>query len=264
MAEMMPLRFAIASSADLRDAAFDELRRAIVSAGGPNVAPLFLPNYVALFETLHLHVADVAWCPPLVARDLVRVAAADPIAVVKRHGVEHYYSAIVAHADAPVRTVADLSHARFGWVSRLSAAGYIVPRRHLASMGVTLKDTDERFFHTHAALARALLAGDVEVVATYAARTATSFRLPDALARHRILAAAGPIPGDVIVCSRRVGVDRQRLLARALRDVRIDPSGALSELLNASGFGPIAQDHFDALSRWFDTARDGAFRPFLR
>jgi len=260
---MLPLRFAIASSADLRGAAFEELRAAIVSAGGPNLAPLFLPNYVALYETVHLHVADVAWCPPLVARDLVRVAAADPIAAVMRGGAEHYYSVIVAHADASVRTLADVGHARFGWVSRLSAAGYIVPRRYLATMGVSLAHADERFFHTHAALARALLARDVDVIATYAARTATSFRLPEALRTQRILAAAGPIPGDVIVCGRRMDPPRARDLASALLDVRIDPSGPLSELLNASGFAPVAQDHFDPLSRWFDTSRDGAFRSFM-
>jgi ABC-type phosphate/phosphonate transport system substrate-binding protein len=251
---MLPLRFAVTASGELGDAAFTELRAAIVRADGPDVAPLFLPDYNSLHEAVHLQVTDVAWCPPLVARDLLRVDAAEPIVTVERGGADHYYSAIVVRSDSPLR-LAELGTSRFGWVSRLSAAGYIVPRRYLSSIGVNMARADERFLKTHAELAKALLARRVDTIATYAARTPTGFRLPEALRGERILGTAGPIPGDVIVFGRRSDALRARELGVALRRVRVAPFGSLAQLLNATGFGAVGFHHFDALARWFDPSK---------
>jgi ABC-type phosphate/phosphonate transport system substrate-binding protein len=246
---MLALRFAVTASRDSGDA-FDELRDEIARADGPAVSPLFVPDYKSLHEAMHLQLADVAWCPPLVARDLLRVGAGDPIATVERGGRDAHYSAIIVRRDSEIG--GDLGTARFGWVSRLSAAGYIVPRRHLASLGVSFARATETFHRSHDELARALIARQVDVIGTYASKGAHGYVLPARLREQRIFATAGPIPGDVIVYGRRGAPELSRSLGAALQRVRLAPHGPLANLLDASGFGPVGFHHFDALARWFD------------
>jgi len=257
---MSTLRFAVATTPDLGGAAFEDLKTLVALGGGPGLVPVFVPNYVALFETVHRHVADAAWCPPLVARDLVRVAAAEPIATVLRGGADHYYSALVALSGSRVRRVGEIEGARVGWVSRLSAAGYVVPRDYLQSLGVAVERLDECFFHTHGRCVEALLSEEVDVIGTYASAHAGSFRVSPALAGARILGVAGQIPGDVVVASRGLAAESRTRLGVALRRRSIDPAGALAALMNASGFGFVPPDHLASLARWMERAMSGTFR----
>jgi ABC-type phosphate/phosphonate transport system substrate-binding protein len=260
LAVMSLLRFAVATTPELGGDAFDELRAMLAVAAGPDIEPVFVPNYVSLYETVHLHAADAAWSPPLVARDLVRVAAADPIATVLRGGIDHYYSALVAHATSEVRHVSHIENARVGWVSRLSAAGYVVPRDYLQSLGIEVDHLDETFFHTHGRVVQALLDGEVDVVGTFASANGGTFQTSPALAGCRILGVAGQIPGDVIVVARAVDPSVGRELGRALRHGPIDSSGPLAALMNASGFGFVPPDHLGSLARWMERSLQSSFR----
>ncbi len=256
----MSLRFAVATTEELGLPAFIELAGMVARAGGPKLEPVFVPNYVALFETVHLHAADAAWCPPLVARDLVRVAAADPIATVLRGGTDHYYSALVSLGSSHVRRLSQVTASRVGWVSRLSAAGYVVPRDYLQSLGHDVEHIDETFFHTHGQTVRALLDGLVDVIGTYASAREGTFDLSRTLTGARILGVAGQIPGDVIVVSRSIAARTGRLLGAALRAHAIAPNGPLAALMNASGFGFAPPDHLDSLARWMERSIDASFR----
>ena len=256
---MHTLRFAVATSPELGHAAFDELA-SLVARADVTIEPVYVPNYVALYETLHLHAAEAAWCPPLVARDLVRVAAADPIASVLRGGVDHYYSALVARDDSRIRRLAQIEEARVGWVSRLSAAGYVVPRDYLRSLGVEVEALDDSFMHTHARAVQGLLEGEVDVIATFASASEGSFRVSPALAGARILGVAGQIPGDVVVVTRAVSRAAAVELAGALRARPLVPGGPLARLMNASGFGYVPPDHLDTLSRWMERSIHTSFR----
>ena len=256
----MTIRFAVATTQELGRAAFDELRRLVHQARGPHIEPVFVPNYVSLFETVHLQAAEAAWCPPLVARDLVRVAAADPIATVLRGGIDHYYSAIVSLDYSGVRRISQILDARVGWVSRLSAAGYVVPRDYLQSLGLDVTSLDESFFHTHGETVRALRRGDVDVIGTYASARDGCFHLSPALGAARILGVAGQIPGDVVVVGRAVGARVASELGAALRVGRIAPDGALAALMNASGFGAVPPGHLDSLARWMERSMQSSFR----
>ena len=257
---MTLLRFAVATTPELGSDAFDELRTMLSAAGGPDIEPVFVPNYVSLYETVHLHAADAAWCPPLVARDLVRVAAADPIATVLRGGIDHYYSALVTQRDGAVRHVSHVVTARIGWVSRLSAAGYVVPRDYLQSLGIDVAKLDEYFFNTHGRLIRALLDREVDVIGTYASAHNGRFFTSPSLADERILGVAGQIPGDVIVLARPIDPRAGRELGAALRASHVAADGALAQLMNASGFGWVPPDHLESLSRWMERSIHGSFR----
>ncbi len=257
---MTLLRFAVATTPELGGDAFDELRTMLAVAKGPDIEPVFVPNYVSLYETVHLHAADAAWCPPLVARDLVRVAAADPVATVLRGGIDHYYSALVTRQASEVRHVSHIAEARVGWVSRLSAAGYVVPRDYLQSLGVDVDMLDESFFHTHGRLVQALLDGEVDVIGTFASALNGKFRVSSALDDARILGVAGQIPGDVIVVGRSRDSRVGRELGAALRQARIVSDGPLAALMNASGFGYVPPDHLGSLSRWMERSVHASFR----
>ncbi len=257
---MTLLRFAVATTPELGGDAFDELRTMLTVADGPDIEPVFVPNYVSLYETVHLHAADAAWCPPLVARDLLRVGAADPIATVLRGGIDHYYSALVANEGSDVRHVSHIEGARVGWVSRLSAAGYVVPRDYLQSLGIEVEHLDETFFHTHGRVVEALLDNEVDVIGTYASAYGGKFHTSPALVGARILGVAGQIPGDVVVVTRAVDGRVARALGSALRRAHIASDGALCALMNASGFGYVPPEHLGSLARWMERSVQASFR----
>lgn len=261
---MLPLRVAISPFEVTGSPAFVELAQILWRAGFPEVVPVFADDYAAVHDALHLYAADLAWCPPLVARDLIRVAAADPIAtVVRRGGADHYYSALVTRRGSAIQRVTDAPRARVGWVSPLSAAGYVVARDYIASCGVPLLFRAESFHETHARLADALLSDRVDLIATYAALRNDRLCLPDALVDARLIGAAGPIPSDVIVASRGLPRETVTLVRDALLSARVPEGGPLATLLNAASFAPASPTHLEPLSRWVERSLAGSLRPLF-
>ncbi len=223
-----------------------ELRGLLASADDCDVEPIFVPNYGALYDAIHLHDADAAWCPPLVARDLQRDGAAEARLCIVRNEQVSYFSAIVGSPS--LHTPSDIK--RFGWVSRMSAAGYLVPRSYLSSIGVDMTERDERFFHTHARSMAALEAGVVDAIATYAVRVGGEVRVPHAFAAARILATMGPIPGDVIMLAHSIAPVRAKAMVDALRHAMLEPDSAITELVGATSFGDVPVGHLESLGRW--------------
>jgi ABC-type phosphate/phosphonate transport system substrate-binding protein len=253
----MTLRFAIAVSHELGAPAFADLDRALTAEGAPPIEPVFVASYAALTDAIHMQQAELGWTPPLVARELVRIAAADPIVTVLRNGVDHYYGALVARGDARIRTLQDLQRARVGWVSEMSAAGYIVPRNYLRSVGIPLEFRSERFYHSHAKLVRALGYDEIDVAATYATREGSAFRVRH-LPAYTLLATAGPIPGDVVVAARWISKEERDAVTNAFVRCVAQPAGAFARLMEATGFTRVMPWHLETLARWFDQARRGS------
>lgn len=157
----------------------------------------------------------VVWAPSLVARDLIEARVASPIAVVVRPvvGPPSPHASILAGRPA-IETLADIAGARVGWVSRLSATGYRVPRLYLESFGLDLGRlfASERFYGSHGAVARALLDGEIDVAATHSGRLREAIEGGTA----RALTSIGPIPGDVILASPTLPAWAQESVARSL------------------------------------------------
>jgi ABC-type phosphate/phosphonate transport system substrate-binding protein len=256
------LRFAITGSTETNAGAFTELRTAIVRAGGPDVEPLFVPTYASLYETVCAGLVELAWAPPLVAVDLQRVQAATPAAATMRSGGSAYYAALLTRADSDVAHVGQIGGTRVGWVSKLSAAGYVVPRYYLRSLGMHLDDlfSDESFHATHAKLAEALASKTIDVAATYASLHGGSFLPAPTRVPVRVLATAGPIPGDVVVVSSRVDEAQKTTLAAALARCTFPEEGPLQRLMSVERLVPAPRGHLTPLSRWTARAEHGAFR----
>jgi phosphonate transport system substrate-binding protein len=258
----VPLRFAVLSDEQRGEAAFAELC-AMVARGTPlRLEPVWAASHAALLAVVGAGSCDVAWAPPLVAHALVRGEGAVPVAVVSRAGCEAYYGALVVLRSSRARTVRELAGLRVGWVSRLSAAGFVVPRHHIASLGLTPERmfASETFHYSHERLAEALVRGDVDVIGTYAHVAPDGTLEVPHVPGGRIVAAAGPIPGDVIVA--RAGLDAgvTARLAWALARAEPNPFGPLAKLLSVERFVSVREGHLEPLSQWAMRAEGAVLR----
>jgi len=243
----MKIRFAIVAGRAGEHDMFAELVPTFAKVG-LDIEPAFVPSYAALYGILQQRVCELGWAPPLVARDLLFGCDATPVALVLRNGTDTYYSAIVARPD--FWHIGRLARAKIGWVSRLSAAGYVVPRVYLYSINVPLVFAKETFHYTHARTADALASETVDAIATYAiVRANKALHVPLAPSA-RVLAVAGPIPGELVVAATGVDPEIARAARRALRSADIDPNGALAQRLSITGFNDPPDTYVDFLSRW--------------
>lgn len=247
-------------------AAFDELAQVVVREGGPTLVPVFVPSYAALYETLAAGEAETAWAPPLVARDFVRAELALPIVVATRNDEVSYYSALVVPLHSRLLYLGDLARARarMGWVSKLSAAGYVVPRWFLQSAGYRLDSlfASEELMGSHAGLGEALAVSRIDAAATYASVRGEAFMTADLGMPLRILGIAGPIPGDVIVARCDLELETRAALVRALVQGRFDPH-VLRKLMNTERFAPAPANHLAPLSAWEARAENAALRTLV-
>jgi ABC-type phosphate/phosphonate transport system substrate-binding protein len=258
------VRFAIPSSPTRAAlAAFDELRLVVLREGGPALEPVFVPSYAALYETLAAGEAETAWAPPLVARDFVRAEIATPIVVAARFDELSYYSALVVPLGSRHLHLGDLQQCRIGWVSKLSAAGYVVPRWFLRSAGYRLDAlfSREEFLGSHSSLGEAFSRATIDVAATYASVRGGAFLTADLGMPVRILGVAGPIPGDVIVARNDLAPGVASILASVLVQTRFEPRGGLRTLMNTERFAPASKSHLAPLSQWEARAEGAALRP---
>ncbi|HEY2365127.1 MAG TPA: PhnD/SsuA/transferrin family substrate-binding protein [Polyangiaceae bacterium] len=221
---------------------------AFFDAAGLELEPVFVPSYAALIDAMKGGRADAAWCPPIVARDLRREGVAATCACIERNGTPVYYSAIVG---APsLSSPADVK--RFGWVSQLSAAGYLVPRSYLAALPKPIVFEEERFFHTHERTMEALKANIVDAIATYAIKDNGVTRVPHAFEGAKVLTTIGPLPGDVIMIEGDMGVRQAKKIATLLENAEIEHGGAIHKLMGATRFAPVPHGHLESLSKWID------------
>ncbi len=244
----MKIRFAMIAARGVDHGAFAELKGLLAHAG-LDAEPAFVPTYAAMYGVLQQRVCTLGWSPPLVARDLLRDHQAEPVALVMRNGTQSYYSAIVTKRRSRLWHVGQLERARIGWVSRLSASGYIVPRAYLSSCRVSVFFARETFHETHARAAAALETDAVDAIATYAVvRDAKTLHVP-LVPDFNVLAMAGPIPGEIVVAPS--GTDAGLVLAarEALSHKAPDPVGCLASL-GVTGFAPPPERYVDSLSQW--------------
>jgi phosphate/phosphite/phosphonate ABC transporter binding protein len=190
-------------------------------------------SYDELVKLLRAGDLDVAWLPPIPFARLDEEGIVRALVTAERGGVDQYVSVLLARSDSPIAVLADVKGRRIGWVDPLSATGYVVPRMRLAARfpgGTSRVFASETFFGSHAAVARAILDGTVDVGATYGGfdDDGTLVRGPflDVGAeggRLRVVEAFGAIPPDVIAVHTRIGPATAELLAVAFEQTSKDP-----------------------------------------
>jgi phosphonate transport system substrate-binding protein len=249
-----PFRFGLPPTSPLGALALETLARLVRRLIPTDVEPIVLPSYAALSAAVSGGLCEAAWCPPLVALDLIACGAARPSAALERFGRTSYEAAIVAHARSPIADPAALSGARMGWIAPESASGHVVPRLHLAALGLAPATlfADERFLGSFPAAFEALARGEVDAIATYAHHDAArgGLVLPAEIpCPARVVTSTGPIPGDVIMIRGDVPAVMRQAFARGLVALPWEDGRPLREVMQMDRFVPVARSHFDALAR---------------
>jgi phosphonate transport system substrate-binding protein len=229
------------------------------------------PDYRVLVAELGQRVVDMAWLPPLSLARAVHDGFGELAAVAVRNGTTSFSTALFARKDSGIQDLAGLKDARAAWVDRESAAGYVIIRAALRESGVSLVSafSQDNFFRSHEAVARAVKDGRCDVGATYAncVRGTTDIDragYQEAGMTHddvRILAYAGPIPSDAIALHK----DHVNLYMGPLQQALVDarPPAArdkAKEVMRADGFVRPNVEYRDLLEKMFMVLR-GSARP---
>ncbi|MEO7330483.1 MAG: PhnD/SsuA/transferrin family substrate-binding protein [Minicystis sp.] len=251
------LTFAVVSGSPATERSLADLCQVLADALARPVAPLVLPSYAALKSALDQGLAQVVWAPPLVAIELEDEGLATIALCCARGGRIDYHAALFTRHAAPYEKLGDLQGCHAAWVDAHSAAGYLLPRMHLVSEGYDPAKLfgKESFLGTHAAVACAVLDGEVDVGATYLSLDPRTGRPESAgwleagagINGAFILATAGPIPSDAIALSNRLSAEEKAALVTALLALPAAIPETVGHLLRADGFAVPGAAHFAAL-----------------
>lgn len=272
---------------------FEELCELISEAAGVRFRPLVAMSHKELAIGIEEGDVGLAWLPPLPSIELEARRLTSVLAIPARNGLTTYHSALIVRRGGP-RTVVDLRNRRAVWVQRDSAAGYLVPRMHLAGQGIDVLRyfSRELFVHSHPAVVDAVVNGDADVGATYChvenrgstpslstppssgSTTPSPGSMSPASSSEQkvirgpwmdddgrslrpidVLATFGPIPNDALVGSNELSAPARSSIARFLLDPPPRVRDLFSRLLGASDFRVPAPAHYDPLRHMMRTAR---------
>ena len=140
------------------------LKKHLEAALKKDIELVVTTDYSSMIEAMRFGRIEIAYFGPLsyvLAKS--KAPAIEPFAVGVTKGSPTYKSVIVAQADGPVKTVADIKGKTMGYGDNASTSSHLIPRAYLANKGL-LGDRDYKVVHlgTHDAVARAVQAGQVQ------------------------------------------------------------------------------------------------------
>ncbi len=131
---------------------------------GKEVELVVTTDYSSMIEAMRFGRIEVAYFGPL-SYVLAKSKAPDiePFAVGVSKGSPTYKSVIIARADGPVKTLADIRGKMVGFGDFASTSSHLIPRALLARNGM-IGDTDYKYIllGAHDAVARAVQSGQVQ------------------------------------------------------------------------------------------------------
>jgi ABC-type phosphate/phosphonate transport system substrate-binding protein len=246
---------------------FDELCGLLSEASGITFKTAITTSYRELAIGIEEGDVGVAWLPPIPTLELESRSLGTVLGIPTRNGTTTYHSALIVRRGGP-KTIAELRGRRAVWVQRESAAGYLVPRMHLAGQGIDVLRyfSRELFVHSHTAVVEAIVNGDADVGATYcherieggAPRVIRGAWMDDegrSLRPVEVLATFGPIPNDALVGSNELSASTRGAVTRWLLDPTDRARELLKSVLGASDFRVHNPSHYDSLKHMLRTAR---------
>jgi phosphonate transport system substrate-binding protein len=246
-----------------------ELCAIVSDATGVTFVPHHAASYADLAKALRDGRVGAAWMPPIPSLELEDEGVAAAVAVPSRRDGTTYHAALIARR-AGAKTVADLQGLRVAWVDRDSAAGYLVPRMHVASLGFDLATffASESFAQSHLGVVDAVVAGHADVGATFCTIDRQTKRIMTAgwttsdgatLRPVEVVATLGPIPNDAIVAAARLPMPARAGLARWLHGPDARSMELLEELFHVRAFRVAPGGHFEPLRHMLRAARARGF-----
>ena len=180
---------------------------------GKQIDLVVTTDYSSMIEAMRFGRIEVAYFGPfsyVLAKS--RAPGIEPFAVGIEKGSPTYNSIIIAQAEGPVKTIADIKGRPFGYGDQASTSSHLIPRAHLLRNGLDgAKDYRPVHLGTHDGVARAVQNGQVPAgalsKAIYEALIARKSIDGDKL---KVIAITDPIPNYPMVM--------QGDLAPALKD----------------------------------------------
>ena len=177
---------------------------------------------------------------------------ADVALVSTRFGSAYYSGQIIAKADSPIETLADLKGTTFCRPDPLSTSGWVVPSITLRANGID-PDTDLTVLDAggHPQVVTAVINGDCDAGATY-----VDARDDEQKAETKVIAETSQIPNDTISFASDVPADLQQKITDALLAIAENPDNAqlLSDTYNWGGLIQGSDSFFDDFRQQLDAA----------
>jgi phosphonate transport system substrate-binding protein len=241
-----------------------EFSLALGELAGAELAVYEAASYEDLARAMVAGEVDFAWLPPLAFVALERRNVVQPLVSAQRGGDTAFYSALIVARDSAFVTVEDLAGARAAWVDPYSASGYVVPRAGLAAIGIDprVAFSEERFWHSHEAVVRAVVAGRADFAATFAhldenaeVTRGSWMDVEGAVDAVRVLVRFGAIPGDVVAARTALPHPKREGLTRALLAIsRQREHQLLGDAFGIDELRPWVSAGYDALRRLTEDA----------
>jgi phosphate/phosphite/phosphonate ABC transporter binding protein len=222
-------------------------------------------SYEDLARAMVVGEVDFAWLPPLAFVALERRGTVEPLVSAQRGGDTAFYSALIVARDSELQAPEDLAGARAAWVDRYSASGYVVPRVGLAAVGVDprVAFAEERFWHSHEAVVRAVVAGRADFGATFAGvgkngeiTRGSWMDVPGADEAVRVLVRFGAIPGDVVAARTSLYDRKRETLTQSLLAISSQEEHrlVLHDAFGIDQMRPFSSAGYDSLRRLAEEA----------
>jgi ABC-type phosphate/phosphonate transport system substrate-binding protein len=245
-------------------ARFAELCHAASQQAQLQIVPRHVPHYEDLGALLRTVPASLVWAPPIVAVELLDAGIAEVIALPERHGLLTSNVAFIVRREDKAKTLEDLRGRSVMWLDKQSASGYVIPRLHLSSRGLSADTffSSQCFGETHLSVLDAVSTAEVDVGTSWCRVDPKTSKMLDAgwirsdgmsIRPVRAAHTIGPVPNDAILVSKGVrATDRQRLVQWLLEPEQ-NSRAPLEELLSTHVFRTPIPAHFAALSEMLRT-----------
>jgi phosphonate transport system substrate-binding protein len=236
---------------------FEELCALASGAAGVRFEPVVAASYAELTAALADGEVGLAWLPPVPTIDLETRGTASVLAIPARRGSTTYHAAFIVRRGGP-KTLAELRGRRAAWVQRDSAAGYLVPRMHLAAQGFDVLRffARELFVHSHLGVIDAVVSGEADVGATFCSVDAPSGKVlrsgwqdedGQSIRPVEVLTTMGPIPNDALVAHAELPAAARAALTRWLLTLDGRAKQIFEGMLGSGDFRVPAPNHFEML-----------------
>jgi ABC-type phosphate/phosphonate transport system substrate-binding protein len=207
------------------------LARVLSGILGKPVQLVVAADYDALTEAVRRGEMDGAWAPPLVAARLEALGARILVRAVRRGSVRSR-AALVVRVDSSLQ-LEMLAGTTAAFVDRSSLGGHLLVMGWLRERGFDPSRLfgQQVFLGSYKAVLEALLAGEADVVSTFAPPEGHDLRLavrdvvPGREAEVRVLACTGAVLHDAFLVGAHVPLPEALRLERGLVSVREVPEG---------------------------------------
>lgn len=235
----------------------EELCALASEVSGVTFEPFVANSYAELTASIGDSGVGLAWLPPVPTIELENRRVASVLAIPARNGQTTYHAAFIVRRGGP-KTLAELRGRRAAWVQRDSAAGYLVPRMHLAAQGFDVLRffARELFVHSHNAVIDAVVSGEVDVGATFCncdgatgkvLQSAWQDEHGQSIRPIEPLVTMGPIPNDAFVAAADLPAHARSSLTRWLLAPDARARQLFEGLLGSGDFRLAAQNHYEML-----------------